>query len=115
MSSKSLRVTVSIEEQEFSGGEDIEYNILEKNKPFNDVDDLVDFLEREAGSFRDGYEELVDAMNEYRKIRSLEVGKLYRLSTGYEDDLVINATFKIEKADKSSLEELNEALFDLVR
>ena len=112
-SKSTLRVSVEITEEEFdSGMEETDFTTTAK-KTFDDIGELVDFLEGEVSDFRDGYEELVDAMKG-REVRSLEVGKLYKLSTGEDDGLVLHAHLEIEEADKSSLEELDEAIFDLV-
>ena len=113
-SKSTLRVSVEITEEEFdSEMEETDFTTTAK-KTFDDIGDLVDFLEEEVRGFRDGFQELVDGING-RGVRSLEVGKLYELATREDDGLVVHAFLEIEKADKSSLEELDEAIFDLVR
>lgn len=108
-----LKVSVHINKYPFGFDEETDFTTTAK-KTFDDIDDLVDFLEREARGTRDGYEVLVDAMRPSRKVTSLEIGVLYKLSTREDDGLVVHAFFEIKKADKSSLEELDVVISDLV-
>ena len=109
-----IKVSVEIVHEEFDFELEKTDFTTTARKTFDDIDDLVDFLEREVSDFRNGYEVLVDHMNERRRVTSLEIGKLYRLSTREDDGLVVNATFKVEEADNSSLEELDVVISDLV-